>query len=228
MNSPETVLVIDDEVQIRRLLEITLNMHSFKTMLASSAKEGISTAASYNPSIILLDIGLPDDDGLSVLKKLREWYSNPIIILSVRNSEEDIIEALDSGANDYLTKPFRTGELLARMRTALRLMHETGKSESQLTFGSVTIDFAGHTVRKKGVLLKLTSTEFTLLSMLSKNAGRVLTHQYLLKEVWGHGYLDQTQYLRVFVAQLRKKIEDDPAHPSLIITEPAIGYRFGE
>jgi two-component system, OmpR family, KDP operon response regulator KdpE len=224
----DTILIIDDEVQIRRLLEITLNLNSFNTLLASSAKEGIAAAASYNPSLILLDLGLPDDDGVSVLKNLREWYTNPVIILSVRNSEEDIIKALDSGANDYLTKPFRTGELLARIRTALRLTHETGKFESQLTFGSVTIDFAGHTVRKKGVLLKLTSTEFSLLSILSKNAGRVLTHQYLLKEVWGHGYLDQTQYLRVFVAQLRKKIEDDPAHPSLIITEPAIGYRFGE
>jgi two-component system KDP operon response regulator KdpE len=163
-----------------------------------------------------------------VLKKLREWYTNPIIILSVRNTEEDIIKALDGGANDYLTKPFRTGELLARMRTALRLTQDDGKSESQLTFGSFIIDFAGHTAKKNGILLKLTSTEFSLLSVLAKNAGRVLTHQYLLKEVWGHGYLDQTQYLRVFIAQLRKKIEDDPAHPSLIITEPAIGYRFGE
>lgn len=221
-------MIIDDEVQIRRLLEITLNLNNFKTLLASSAKEGIASAASYNPSLILLDLGLPDDDGVSVLKKLREWYTNPVIILSVRNSEDDIIEALDCGANDYLTKPFRTGELLARIRTALRLMHDTSKSESQLTFGSFVIDFAGHTAKKKGILLKLTSTEFSLLSLLAKNAGRVLTHQYLLKEVWGHGYLDQTQYLRVFIAQLRKKIEDDPAHPLLIITEPAIGYRFGE
>jgi two-component system KDP operon response regulator KdpE len=224
----ETILIIDDEVQIRRLLEITLNLNSFNTLLASSAKEGITTAASYNPSLILLDLGLPDDDGVSVLRKLREWYTNPVIILSVRSSEEDIIEALDCGANDYLIKPFRTGELLARIRTALRLVHDTNKSESQLSFGSVTIDFAGHTVKKNGILLKLTSTEFSLLSILAKNAGRVLTHQYLLKEVWGHGYIDQTQYLRVFIAQLRKKIEVDPAHPTLIITEPAIGYRFGE
>jgi two-component system, OmpR family, KDP operon response regulator KdpE len=224
----DTILIIDDEVQIRRLLEITLSLNSFKTLLASSAKEGISAAASYNPSLILLDLGLPDDDGVSVLRKLREWYTNPIIILSVRNTEEDIIKALDGGANDYLTKPFRTGELLARIRTALRLTQNAGKSESQLIFGSFLIDFAGHTAKKNGILLKLTSTEFSLLSVLTKNAGRVLTHQYLLKEVWGHGYLDQTQYLRVFIAQLRKKIEDDPAHPSLIITEPAIGYRFGE
>jgi two-component system, OmpR family, KDP operon response regulator KdpE len=224
----DTILIIDDEVQIRRLLEITLNLNGFNTLLASSAKEGIAAAASYNPALILLDLGLPDNDGVSVLKKLREWYTNPVIILSVRSSEEDIIKALDCGANDYLTKPFRTGELLARIRTALRLMNDTSKSESQLTFGSVQIDFAGHIVKKNGILLKLTSTEFSLLSILVKNAGRVLTHQYLLKEVWGHGYLDQTQYLRVFIAQLRKKIENDPAHPVLIITEPAIGYRFGE
>ena len=222
------VLIIDDEVQIRRLLEITLNHNSFRTLLASTAKEGIAAAASYNPSLILLDLGLPDDDGVSVLKKLREWYTNPIIILSVRNSEDDIIMALDGGANDYLTKPFRTGELLARIRTATRLSLGSGKTDAQLIFGSVTIDLSGHTARKNGISLKLTSTEFSLLSLLAKNAGRVLTHQYLLKDVWGHGYLDQTQYLRVFIAQLRKKIEDDPAHPLLIITEPAIGYRLGE
>jgi two-component system KDP operon response regulator KdpE len=222
MNSPETILIIDDEVQIRRLLEITLSLDGYKVMLASTSKEGISAAATFNPYLILLDLGLPDEDGLQVLKKLREWYTNPIIILSVRNSEDDIIKALDIGANDYLTKPFRTGELLARIRTAIRL------SDAQLIFGSVTIDLSGHTAKKNGILLKLTSTEFSLLAILAKNSGRVLTHQYLLKEVWGHGYLDQTQYLRVFVAQLRKKIEEDPSHPSLIITEPGIGYRFGE
>jgi two-component system KDP operon response regulator KdpE len=228
MNLPETILIIDDEVQIRRLLEITLSLDGYKVMLASTSKEGISAAATFNPYLILLDLGLPDEDGLQVLKKLREWYTNPIIILSVRNSEEDIIKALDSGANDYLTKPFRTGELLARIRTAIRLSQGSGKSDAQLIFGSVIIDLSGHTAKKNGVLLKLTSTEFSLLAILAKNSGRVLTHQYLLKEVWGHGYIDQTQYLRVFVAQLRKKIEEDPSHPSLIITEPGIGYRFGE
>ena len=211
-----------------RLLEITLTLNNYKVMLASTSREGISAAATYNPSLILLDLGLPDEDGLQVLNKLREWYTNPIIILSVRSSEDDIIKALDIGANDYLTKPFRTGELLARIRTAIRLFQGSGKSDAQLIFGSVAIDLSGHTARKNGVLLKLTSTEFSLLAILAKNSGRVLTHQYLLKEVWGHGYLDQTQYLRVFVAQLRKKIEEDPSHPSLIITEPGIGYRFGE
>jgi len=222
------ILIIDDEVQIRRLLEITLNLNGYKVSEASTAKEGIVAAATHNPALIILDLGLPDEDGLSVLGKLREWYQNPIIILSVRNSEEDIINALDNGANDYLTKPFRTGELLARIRTALRLSQDKTGTGSLLLFGSLFIDLAGHTVRKNNILLKLTATEFSLLALMARNSGKVLTHQYLLKEVWGYTYLTQTQYLRVFVAQLRKKIEDDPTHPSLIITESGIGYRFGE
>jgi two-component system KDP operon response regulator KdpE len=222
------ILIIDDEVQIRRLLEITLNLNGYKVSEASTGKEGISAAATHNPGLILLDLSLPDEDGLVVLKKLREWYNNPVIILSVRNSEDDIIKALDSGANDYLTKPFRTGELLARIRTALRSSGENTGTDSVLIFGNLAIDLSGHVVRKGNFVVKLTSTEFTLLSLMARNAGKVLTHQYLLKEVWGHSYSDQTQYLRVFVAQLRKKIEDDPSHPTLIITEPAIGYRFGE
>ncbi len=228
MASDNNILVIDDEVQIRRLLEITLNLNGYRVSEASTAREGMLSAATHNPSLILLDLGLPDEDGFSVLRKLREWYQNPIIILTVRNSEDDIIRALDSGANDYLTKPFRTGELLARIRTSLRLSQDKTGTASQLLFGSLFIDLAGHIVRKNNNLLKLTSTEFSLLALMAKNSGKVLTHQYLLKEVWGHRYSDQTQYLRVFVAQLRKKIEDDPTRPSLIITEPGIGYRFGE
>ncbi len=228
MTTENNILVIDDEVQIRRLLEITLNLNGYKVSEASTAKEGIAAAATHNPALILLDLGLPDEDGQSVLRKLREWYQNPIIILSVRNSEEDIIKALDLGANDYLTKPFRTGELLARIRTALRLSQDLTVVSSLLSFGSLFIDLAGHIVKKNNILLKLTSTEFSLLALMAKNSGKVLTHQYLLNEIWGHSYSDQTQYLRVFVAQLRKKIEDDPAHPTLIITESGIGYRFGE
>ncbi len=227
MATNDNILIIDDEVQIRRLLDITLNVHGYKVSEASTAKEGITSAATHNPSLILLDLGLPDEDGLSVLGKLREWYQNPIIILSVRNSEEDIVKALDTGANDYLTKPFRTGELLARIRTALRLSQDKAGG-SLLSFGTLFIDLAGHIVKKNNNLLKLTSTEFSLLALMAKNSGKVLTHQYLLKEIWGHSYSDQTQYLRVFVAQLRKKIEDDPTHPGLIITESGIGYRFGE
>jgi two-component system KDP operon response regulator KdpE len=177
--------------------------------------------------LIILDLGLPDIDGIAIMKKIREWFEKPIIILSVRNSEDDIIQALDNGANDYLTKPFRTGELLARIRVALR--KSQGASDNPLlSFGSLTIDLANHIARKNGEILKLTSTEYSLLSLLAKNSGRVLTHQTILKEIWGFGYIGQTQYLRVFVAQLRKKIEDDPAKPQLLITESGIGYRFQE
>jgi two-component system KDP operon response regulator KdpE len=170
---------------------------------------------------------LPDIDGIEILKKLREWYQKPVLVLSVRNSEDDIINALDNGANDYLTKPFKTGELLARIRVALR-HSQSNKTEPVLTFGSLNIDLLNHTARKNDEILKLTSTEFSLLALLAKNSGRVLTHQSILKEIWGFGYTEQTQILRVFVAQLRKKIEDDPAKPVLLITESGIGYRFHE
>ena len=222
----ETILVIDDEVQIRRLLEITLSSIDFRVYEASNGKEGLVAAATYNPSLIILDLGLPDADGIEVLRKIREWYQKPVIILSVRNSEDDIITALDCGANDYLTKPFRTGELMARVRAAVRHGQEKEIPPS-LTFGSLNIDIASHVVRKNNEIIKLTSTEYALLVLLAKNEGRVLTHQYILKEVWGFGYMDQTQYLRVFIAQLRKKIEDDPAKPKLLNTESGIGYRFG-
>jgi two-component system, OmpR family, KDP operon response regulator KdpE len=221
-----TILIIDDEVQIRRLLEITLSANGYKISEASTGKEGIALAASVNPVLIILDLGLPDMDGIEVIKKLREWYKNPVIILSVRSSEEDIIKALDMGANDYLTKPFRTGELLARIRVAIRQGQEISDNPC-LTFGSLTIDIASHLVKKNNEVIKLTSTEYSLLALLAKNEGRVLTHQYILKEVWGMGYIEQTQYLRVFIAQLRKKIEDDPSKPKLLNTESGIGYRFG-
>jgi two-component system, OmpR family, KDP operon response regulator KdpE len=227
MNIPDTILVIDDEVQIRRLLEITLSSNGYKLSEASTGKDGLVAAATHHPALIILDLGLPDTDGLEVLKKLREWYLKPIIILSVRSSEDDIITALDNGANDYLTKPFRTGELLARIRVALR-HNLTGDDNTILTFGTLSIDLVNHISRKNGEILKLTSTEFSLLALLAKNSGRVLTHQSILKEIWGFGYIGQTQYLRVFVAQLRKKIEDDPSKPHLLITESGIGYRFHE
>jgi two-component system, OmpR family, KDP operon response regulator KdpE len=226
MTISDTILIIDDEAQIRHLLEITLSANGYKISGASTGKEGLALAASISPVLIILDLGLPDIDGLDIVKKLREWYQKPVIILSVRNSEEDIIKALDNGANDYLTKPFRTGELLARIRVAIRQSQEISE-DPVLTFGSLTIDMANHIVRKNNELIKLTSTEYSLLALLAKNEGRVLTHQYILKEVWGMGYIEQTQYLRVFIAQLRKKIEDDPAKPKLMNTESGIGYRFG-
>lgn len=219
------ILVIDDEVQIRRLLEITLSASGYKIHEASTAREGLALAATVQPALIILDLGLPDSDGIEVLQKLREWYEKPIIILSVRNSEEDIVQALDKGANDYLTKPFRTGELLARIRVTIR--QSQGLAEKPiLEYGSLSIDIANHIVRKNNDLLKLTATEFSLLALLAKNEGRVLTHQYILKEIWGMGYIEQPQYLRVFIAQLRKKIEDNPSSPRLINTESGIGYRF--
>jgi two-component system KDP operon response regulator KdpE len=227
MNLAETILIIDDEVQIRRLLEITLESNGYKISEASTGKEGLIAAATHHPALIILDLGLPDIDGIEILKKLREWYPKPIIVLSVRSSEEDIIQALDNGANDYLTKPFRTGELLARIRVAIR-QNLTNEDNPNLTFGFLSVDLVNHVARKNNEILKLTSTEFALLALLAKNSGRVLTHQSILKEIWGFGYVGQTQYLRVFVAQLRKKIEDDPAKPKLLITESGIGYRFHE
>jgi two-component system, OmpR family, KDP operon response regulator KdpE len=227
MTLSETILIIDDEVQIRRLLEITLSSSGYGITEAAAGREGLVTAATHHPSLIILDLGLPDIDGMEILKKLREWYQKPIIVLSVRNLEEDIIAALDNGANDYLIKPFRTGELLARIRVAIRQSQGT-EDNPYLTFGTLTVDLSNHTAHKNDVLLKLTSTEFALLALLAKNSGRVLTHQAILKEIWGYSYIGQTQYLRVFVAQLRKKIEDNPSKPQLLITESGIGYRFHE
>lgn len=227
MKTSDTVLIIDDELQIRKLLEITLGSAGFDVLQASTGKDGILEAATKHPSLIILDLGLPDIDGISVLKKLREWFFKPVIVLSVRSSEEDIIEALDNGANDYLTKPFRSGELLARLRAAIRSGNDEN-DEPIITIGSLSIDILNHTVKKNNELLKLTTTEFVLLKLLAKNQGRVLTHHFLLKEVWGYSYVDNTQYLRVFIAQLRKKIEDNPSKPSFLITESGIGYRFSE
>lgn len=220
-----SVLVIDDEAQMQKLLEITLQSNQYAVRQAMTAKEGIALAASHPPDMILLDLGLPDEDGHAVLQQLREWYTNPVIILSVQNSEQDIIRALDNGANDYLTKPFRTGELLARMRSVLRssVMQD---NEPVLQFGNLQIDLSDRIVKKDGEQVKLTSTEYSLLTLFARHEGKVLTHQYLLREIWGAGYISQSQYLRVFIAQLRKKIEDDPNRPSFIITESGVGYRF--
>ncbi|MBN1767966.1 MAG: response regulator [Prolixibacteraceae bacterium] len=223
----ETILIIDDELQIRRLLEITLSADGYNIIQSVNGKDGLVDAATHHPSLVILDLGLPDTDGQEILIKLREWYSKPIIILSVRDSEVEIIKALDNGANDYLTKPFRTGELLARIRAALRSADSISEVPI-IHLDKLSIDMASHTASKNGITLKLTATEFSLLSLFAKNRGRVLTHQFILKEVWGYGYLEQTQYLRVFVAQLRKKIEDNPSKPKLLLTESGIGYRLVE
>jgi two-component system KDP operon response regulator KdpE len=224
MNNP-TILIIDDESQIRKLLSITLNSNGFNTVDSETAKEGMVAAASHPPDLILLDLGLPDESGHEVLKHLREWYSNPIIILSVQNSEEDIVTALDHGANDYLVKPFRTGELLARIRSALR-KNSMDENSPVVEYGTLMIDFGSRMIKKENKVVKLTATEYSLLALMIKNEGKVLTHQYLLNQVWGPSYKNESQYLRVFVAQLRKKIETDPNRPMHIITEPRVGYRF--
>ena len=224
MNKAE-ILIIDDEAQIRKLLEITLQSNDYVVTQAATAKEGMILAANHPPDMIILDLGLPDEDGHSVLKKLREWYTNPVIILSVQSNEDDIIKALDNGANDYLVKPFRTGELLARMRSALRLALSEG-NDPVISCDGLEINLTARTVKKKNEIIKLTATEYTLLALFVKNEGKVLTHHYLLREVWGPGFINQSQYLRVFIAQLRKKIENDPNRPEFIVTESGVGYRF--
>ena len=223
MNKP-SILIVDDEPQIRKLLIITLQ-NDYSISVALNGKEGLQGAASHPPDLILLDLGLPDINGHELLRRLREWYANPIIILSVQSSEEDIVKALDNGANDYLVKPFRTGELLARIRSALR-KSVTEENNSAGKYGDLSIDFLARSVKKNDSVVRLTATEYTLLALLVRNEGKVLTHRFMLKQVWGPSYVDESQYLRVFVAQLRKKVETDPNRPRHIITEPGVGYRF--
>lgn len=225
MNKQE-ILIIDDEPQIRKLLKINLESNSYKVVEASTGKEGLQLAASHPPDLILLDIGLPDINGHELLKKFRQWYNKPIIILSVLNNEKDIVSALDNNASDYLTKPFRTGELLARIRSAIRRNQSTDNNDSIITCGDIELDLVARTVKKNEELLKLTSTEYNLLILFAKNEGKVLTHRFLLKEIWGVGRQTETQYLRVFVNTLRKKIEVNSHSPKHIITESGIGYRF--
>lgn len=219
------ILIIDDEPQIRKLLQINLESNDYRTIQAVNAKEGTVLAASHLPDAILLDIGLPDKSGHDLLVELRDWYHKPIIILSVLDNETDIVRALDNGASDYLTKPFRSGELLARIRSAIR-RDQNIELNTVIQFGALEIDFVSRTVKREGAFIKLTQTEYNLLALFAKNDGKVLTHQYILNEVWGYGHQNDTQYLRVFVGTLRKKIEDSPNHPEHIITESGVGYRF--
>jgi two-component system KDP operon response regulator KdpE len=225
MSIPKNLLVIDDEIQIRRLLKIGLEDSGYSVFEAEDGKRGIQELINHKPSIVLLDLGLPDEDGLSVLKKIREFSDVPVIILSVRNSEKDIISALDTGANDYITKPFNIGELLARIRASLRY-YQPEQTNPVFTNGNISVDFSTRTVKNKDEVVKLTTTEFSMLTLFIRNAGKVLTHQYILKEVWGKPFSDETQYLRVYIAQLRKKFEDDSAKPKIFITESGVGYRM--
>jgi two-component system, OmpR family, KDP operon response regulator KdpE len=222
------ILVIDDEAQILRALRTILSSNQFKVTVASLGEEGLALAAAITPDLIILDLSLPDMDGVEVCERLREWTQVPIIVLSVRESERDKVIALDKGADDYLTKPFGIEELLARIRVALRHSAQNlGSQKSQIiTAGSIVIDLALHIVTRSGEEVKLTATEFKLVAYLAANAGRVLTNQSILSHVWNPADADRVEYLRVYVRQLRKKLEEDPDHPRIIRNEPGIGYRF--
>jgi len=222
-----TALVIDDELQIRRLLRVCLEAKGYRVSEAATGQEGITQAAQYPPDIVILDLGLPDMDGVAVLKRLREWTKVPVVVLSVRDREEDKIAALDNGADDYVTKPFSTGELLARLRVAQR--HAQSQSENVVfRSGGLEVDLAGRTVTLNGKMVKLTATEYALLRLFVQHAGKVLTHRQILREVWGPNYTEQTHYLRVYMTHLREKLEAEPSSPTLLITEPGIGYRLVE
>ena len=225
MNEGPPVLVVDDELSIRRFLRISLETNHYRVFEAASGGEALAKAAQVRPEVIILDMNLPDMEGVQVLRRLREWTSAPVIILSVRDADRDKVAALDAGADDYLTKPFSTDELLARLRVARRHA-QPASAEPVLTFGDVQIDLARRAVTRGGEPVKLTPTEYALLRLMVQHAGRVLTHRQILKEVWGPQYVDETHYLRVYFAQLRQKLEANPALPRLIVTEPGVGYRL--
>ena len=225
MENEPRILLIDDEVQIRRLLSITLQANGYKVTQAATGEEGISRAAMDRPELVILDLGLPDMEGVQVLQRIREWSTVPVVILSVRNSEQEIVSCLDAGADDYLVKPFRTGELVARLRMALR--HRQGvQQETTVVLGPIAVDLESRVVKRNGAVVKLTATEYALFTLFVRNLGKVLTHRYILEQVWGPTFAEETQYSRVYVGQLRKKLEDDPANPKFLITESGIGYRL--
>ena len=219
------ILVIDDEAAIRRFLKIILEADGYTFLEASSGQEGLVMAATNRPDLIVLDLGLPDVDGVAVLKRLREWSTVPVIVLTVRDSETDKVALLDAGADDYLTKPFSTPEFQARIRVALRHT-QSMPTEPVFLSGDLEVDLSDREVRVAGQIVKLTATEYEILRILILHAGKVVTQRQLLKEVWGPNAVEQTQYLRVYIGQLRKKLEQDASQPELILTEPAVGYRL--
>ena len=221
------VLIVDDEPQIRRFLRASLQAHDYQVIEAENGKEGVRACTVQKPDLLILDLGLPDIDGLEVIKLVREWSSIPIIVLSLRSDDSDKIQALDRGANDYVTKPFSMGELLARMRVALRQGPGTGaEAEPVVTAGDIAIDLAKRLVTVGGTPVRLSRKEYDLLRILASHPGKVITHQQLLQEVWGQAYVEETQYLRVYVGQLRQKLEKEPAAPKYLVTEPGVGYRL--
>jgi two-component system KDP operon response regulator KdpE len=222
------VLVIEDEPQLRRFLRAALQTQGYRVLEAETGASGLAEAAAQVPDVIVLDLGLPDMDGVEVARRLREWSAIPVVVLSARGQERDKIEALDAGADDYLTKPFGVGELLARLRACLRRRIHAGGEQGDTVFqcGDWEVDLEAHIVRRAGAELHLTPLQFRLLAALVRSAGKVVTHRHLLQEVWGPGAASQTHYLRVFMGQLRHKLEDDPAHPRYLVTEAGVGYRL--
>jgi two-component system KDP operon response regulator KdpE len=223
-----TILVIEDEAMIRRYLRLTLESQDYRLLEASTGEEGLALAASYKPEVILLDLGLPDIDGLEVITRSREWTSNPIIILSARGKEQDKIQALESGADDYLTKPFSTGELTTRIKVALRRFTRSGSPSNETVFktGNLKVDLEKWQVFVDGEEVHLTPIEFKLFSIMARNAGRLVTRKELLNEIWGPAGGDSSHYLRIYFHQLRHKLEKNPARPRYLITEPRVGYRL--
>jgi two-component system, OmpR family, KDP operon response regulator KdpE len=221
-----TILIIEDELQMQRFLRASLGGNGYRVFEAQTGQDGLVQTAARNPDLVLLDLGLPDLDGLEVTQQLRTWARMPIIVISARGKEEDKIKALDAGADDYLTKPFGVGELLARIRVALRRSTQTDAGASEFVMGDVKVDLVKRRVTKSEVEVHLTPIEFKLLTTLVRYEGRVITHRQLLSEVWGRGSAEQTQYLRVYMGQLRHKLEDNPSRPRFLTTEPGIGYRL--
>lgn len=224
----QTILVVDDEIQIRRLLRIGLEAQGFGVVEATTAREGISRCADSNPDLVILDLGLPDRDGSDLISEVRIWSKVPILVLSVRSAAEDKVEALDLGGSDYVSKPFSMAELLARVRALLRDRPRANEGDAVYRIGEFELDVARHRVTVGGRVLRLSRKEFELLHLLVRHAGRVVTHKHLLHEIWGRVHESDTQYLRVYVSQLREKLGDDPARPRFIANEPGIGYRFIE
>jgi len=222
------VLVVEDEPQMLRFLRTALSAQGYRVIEAETARAALASATTCNPELILLDLGLPDADGLDVTRSLREWSRVPILVISARGKEDDKVAALDAGADDYLTKPFSLNELLARMRVALRHAAQLGTDTTQtvIEVGALRIDQARREITVQGREVHLTPLEYRLLVLLARNAGKVLTHRQILKEVWGPPYVGETHYLRVFMTQLRRKVELDPARPRLLVTEPGVGYRM--
>jgi two-component system KDP operon response regulator KdpE len=225
-----TILLIEDDASIRRFLRASLVTQGFELLEAGTGREGLALAASRVPDVVLLDLGLPDMEGIEVIQQLRTWSKMPIIVLSARGQERDKVANLDAGADDYLTKPFGVGELLARIRVALRkaLPAEEGKPEAMYSLGRITVDFERRLVFRGPEEVHLTPIEYKLLAVLIKHRGKVVTHRQLLKEVWGPSHIEQNPYLRIFILNLRRKLEDDPARPQYLLTEPGVGYRLRE